>query len=103
MVVNKVLTFCCAAACFGFGNKSLIRFILKNYGLQINKKNCFLYYSGLGSHEIKLIEEYIKTTRNYLISFANKPSVIDLGCGDFNIGPKLSKKILLYLYCDRYI
>jgi len=61
------------------------------------QKNCFLYYSGLGSHEIELIEEYIKATRNYLISFANKPSVIDLGCGDFNIGSKLRK------YCSTYI
>ena len=62
-----------------------------------NYKNVFQYYSGLGSHEIEFVEGYINAIRDYLLLFRNKPSVLDLGCGDFNIGSKLRK------YCSTYV
>ncbi len=62
-----------------------------------NKKKFFQYYSGLGSHDFEFIEGYIDAISIYLSSFSNKPSVIDLGCGDFNVGSKLRQ------YCSTYI
>jgi hypothetical protein len=43
------------------------------------------FYSGNGSHEQKIIVPYIKFVQTFLQSFPNKLSVVDLGCGDFNI------------------
>ena len=62
-----------------------------------NQKNFFKYYSGSGSHEFEFVEEYISKISRYLSSFCSKPSVIDLGCGDFNVGSKLRQ------YCSTYI
>jgi SAM-dependent methyltransferase len=61
-----------------------------------NKKNIFQYYSGLGSHDAEFIDKYVIVISEYLLSFKTKPSVVDLGCGDFNIGSKLRK------YCSTY-
>lgn len=47
------------------------------------------FYSGSGSHESYLVEPYIKVVTNFLQSFEEKPTVCDLGCGDFNIGKQL--------------
>ncbi len=44
------------------------------------------FYSGNGSHDPKIIVPYIKFVQTFLQSFPNKLSVVDLGCGDFNIG-----------------
>jgi len=62
-----------------------------------NQKNFFEYYSGLGSHEPEFVEGYIVAIKSYLSSFSSKPSAVDLGCGDFNIGSKLRQ------YCSSYI
>lgn len=62
-----------------------------------SQKNFFRYYSGTGSHELELVEKYISVVSRYLQSFKSKPKVIDLGCGDFNVGSKLRQ------YCSTYI
>ena len=62
-----------------------------------NKKKDFKFYSGLGSHDGELIQNYLDTVRKFLLSFNHKPNVVDLGCGDFNIGSKLRE------YCNTYI
>jgi|TARA_B110000967_G_C18891355_1_gene567608 SAM-dependent methyltransferase len=55
------------------------------------------YYSGLGSHSNDLTGKYIKAVNSFLMSLSKKPNVVDLGCGDFNIGRKLRR------YCADYI
>ncbi|MFY9242764.1 MAG: methyltransferase domain-containing protein [Polaribacter sp.] len=47
------------------------------------------FYSGSGSHYPELVEPYIKVVQEFLTSFAEPITVVDLGCGDFNIGKRL--------------
>ncbi|WP_418638492.1 class I SAM-dependent methyltransferase [Winogradskyella sp.] len=57
----------------------------------------FDFYSGDGSHNIKIIEPYLHSVSTFLKSHNNSLSVCDLGCGDFNIGKQLIN------YTKRYI
>ena len=52
------------------------------------------FFSGEGSHDPEIVKLYVEAVRKYLSDFIN-PVIVDLGCGDFNIGSKifdLSKK-----------
>ena len=60
------------------------------------EKNNFKYYSGLGSHSDEFTSIYANKVKEFLLTFSSKPSVVDLGCGDFAIGSKIRK------YCDKY-
>ena len=60
-------------------------------------KKTYEFYSGIGSHYEEFTETYINEIKKFLLTFQTKPSVVDLGCGDFSIGSKLRK------YCDKYI
>ena len=62
-----------------------------------NERKNFDYYSGIGSYDSELINDYVESVKNFLLTFKNKPNVVDLGCGDFNVGLKLRK------YCKNYI
>ena len=58
------------------------------------------YFSGGGSHGTDVVDSYVKCVRKFLTSLPKKHVVVDLGCGDFNIGqnfPILSEK---YIACD---
>jgi len=57
----------------------------------------FDFYSGDGSHNIKIIEPYLHSVSTFLKSHNNSLTVCDLGCGDFNIGKQLIN------YTKRYI
>ncbi|OZV67266.1 SAM-dependent methyltransferase [Winogradskyella aurantia] len=46
----------------------------------------FDFYSGEGSHNLKITSPYIDAVRDFLKSQNNSLTVCDLGCGDFNIG-----------------
>lgn len=61
------------------------------------EKKIYKFYSGIGSHHDEFIEIYLEKIIEFLNSFSYKPSVVDLGCGDFNIGSKLRK------YCGNYV
>lgn len=58
------------------------------------------FYSGSGSHNIDLVEPYIKVVKEFLTSFKNPISVCDLGCGDFNIGKQLFNFTKNYIAID---
>ena len=55
------------------------------------------FYSGIGSHDPKIIDPYINVVTSFLSSFKNSIVVCDLGCGDFNVGKDLVK------YTKKYI
>lgn len=55
------------------------------------------YYSGEGSHHPELVDPYVKVVSEFLQSFDEPPVVVDLGCGDFNVGQQL------LLYAKQYI
>ena len=49
------------------------------------------FYSGDGSHNSSIVAPYIKVVSEFLTSFEVPLKLVDLGCGDFNIGNQLLK------------
>ena len=47
------------------------------------------FYSGIGSHDPKIITPYLEVLISFFESHNNALIVCDLGCGDFNIGKHL--------------
>lgn len=47
------------------------------------------FYSGEGSHSVKIIRPYIDAVTDFLNQHNGSLSVCDLGCGDFNVGKEL--------------
>ena len=58
------------------------------------------FYSGIGSHDPKIIDPYINVVTSFLSSFKNSIVVCDLGCGDFNVGKELVKYTKKYIAVD---
>ena len=65
-------------------------------------KNKYKFYSGIGSHHEEFTLEYIEKVSKFLKNFNTKPSVVDLGCGDFFIGSKLRQFCSKYTAIDIY-
>ena len=57
-------------------------------------------FTGSGSHEKKIIKIYQSEIRKFTNNFKNKPSAIDLGCGDFNVGKSIRKYFSKYYAFD---
>jgi SAM-dependent methyltransferase len=55
------------------------------------------FFSGFGSHVQPMIDGYVSALTPIL---AGKPSVVDLGCGDFNIGKHIRPLCGRYVACD---
>lgn len=55
------------------------------------------FYSGGGSHHPQYIDAYVAAAVRFLSSLSAKASVVDLGCGDFNVGSRIRP------FCDRYV
>jgi len=60
-------------------------------------KKKFKYYSGIGSHHKDFSDIYIKEVSEFLVSLKQKPNIVDLGCGDFEIGSRIRK------LCNNYV
>ena len=58
------------------------------------------FFSGIGSHDEKIVDVYIESVRSFIRSLGFKPSVVDLGCGDFNVGSKLVDMCQSYMGFD---
>jgi 2-polyprenyl-3-methyl-5-hydroxy-6-metoxy-1,4-benzoquinol methylase len=65
-----------------------------------DQSNPNAYFSGGGSHDAALIDPYIAAVKKFIASLEIKPDVMDLGCGDFNIGSKLRACCNKYIACD---
>lgn len=57
------------------------------------------YYSGSGSHDNKYVLPYCEMI-NAFIRENNIKTVMDLGCGDFNIGAKIASSEINYIGVD---
>lgn len=55
------------------------------------------FSSGSGSHTPSVVLPYINAVESFLRSLPYPPTVVDLGCGDFNVGGQLRP------YCGRYV
>lgn len=55
--------------------------------------------SGSGSHTNRIVDPYVDTVARFLDSL-DEPTVVDLGCGDFNVGKRLVALTKNYIACD---
>ena len=58
------------------------------------------FYSGFGSHYPVIVNPYLQVVSTFLESFKEKLTVLDLGCGDFNIGKNLVQYSKKYIGID---
>jgi Methyltransferase domain len=58
------------------------------------------YFSGSGSHQENITYPYIAAVRKVLAAYPQKPNVVDLGCGDFQVGSQLRDLCAGYTACD---
>lgn len=58
------------------------------------------FYSGTGSHHLAVRGPYVEAVSEFLRGFPGKPDVVDLGCGDFEIGSQLRPLCGRYVACD---
>jgi len=58
------------------------------------------FYSGVGSHTPEQIDPYVGAVRALLASCPSRPVVVDLGCGDFVAGGRLTDLARSYVGCD---
>lgn len=70
------------------------------YEMQLWGNNQTPFYSGEGSHKLEIINPYIKTIASFLNDFKEPISVLDLGCGDFNIGKHFVELTKKYIAVD---
>jgi SAM-dependent methyltransferase len=65
-----------------------------------NPKTGAQFYSGTGSHDANVVNPYVSAVTDFLSSLPHKPSVVDLGCGDFAVGSKIRHLCTNYVACD---
>jgi len=70
------------------------------YKLKLWGDNKSEFYSGYGSHLPEIVNPYLTTITSFLKSFKEPIDVVDLGCGDFNIGSQLVKHTKKYVAVD---
>lgn len=58
------------------------------------------YFSGHGSRDPKYVIPYVESVKRFLRDLPAKPSVVDLGCGDFYVGSQLASLASQYTACD---
>ena len=58
------------------------------------------FFSGGGSHNPDVVNPYVQRVREFLASLGRPLTVVDLGCGDFNVGNRLTDLATIYIACD---
>ena len=58
------------------------------------------FFSGGGSHDDLIVSGYIESVRNFILNLPYRPSVLDLGCGDFSVSSKLRDICGTFTACD---
>jgi SAM-dependent methyltransferase len=58
------------------------------------------FSSGSGSRVDTVVFPYVNAVRKFLASQPTPPSVVDLGCGDFQVGAQLRPYCARYIACD---
>jgi len=56
--------------------------------------------SGRGSHDPHIITPYVFAVKKVLAGFATPPIMVDLGCGDFNVGQHFTPDVSTLIACD---
>jgi len=58
------------------------------------------FFSGTGSHDQRIVQPYIEAMQAFLSTMAERPDVVDLGCGDFFVGCGIRNLCNKYVACD---
>lgn len=58
------------------------------------------FCSGTGSRLESIVHPYIESVNSFLCEFPIAPDVVDLGCGDFNVGSQLRDSCGSYVAVD---
>lgn len=58
------------------------------------------FHSGTGSRDDQVVRPYIDALSAWLRQLPLKPSILDLGCGDFFVGSQLRAHCNSYIACD---
>lgn len=58
------------------------------------------FFSGEGSHAEHIVQPYVTAVSEFMHSFPTPISMIDLGCGDFNVGRQLVSKASNFIAID---
>jgi len=84
----------------GLSTKEIFSKVYKDqlWGNSYDGIECF--YSGIGSHDESVVSSYVKSVSVFLSKLQEKPNVVDLGCGDFNVGSRLRGLCSGYIACD---
>jgi hypothetical protein len=59
-----------------------------------------VFYSGTGSHDPAIVTPYVEAIQKLLTSFVEKPVLVDIGSGDFNVGKNFVEYAKYYYACD---
>ncbi len=59
-----------------------------------------VYYSGYGSNNNIIVNEFILSIKNFFEEIKIKPKILDIGCGDFEIGKNIYPFSSEYTACD---
>jgi len=57
------------------------------------------FFSGSGSRNFA-VDSYVAAVEKFLRSLGHKPDIVDLGCGDFNVGSRIRPSCQRYVACD---
>lgn len=84
----------------GLSTKGVFNKIYQESAWGVSHEDGQQFFSGPGSHDEKIVGAYVGAVTKFLQSFEQKPNVVDLGCGDFNVGSKLRPYCQGYIACD---
>jgi hypothetical protein len=89
-----------------FSGRSLESIFTEIYGRQLwgsdsTGRSAPGLYSGPGSHDPGIVDVYVHTVRGFISAhFPSGLTLVDLGCGDFNIGSRFVDLADSYIACD---
>lgn len=87
-------------AFLGLSTKEVFNKIYQEGAWGVSHEGGQRFFSGPGSHDEKIVSVYVEAVTKFLLGFEQKPNVVDLGCGDFNVGSKLRPYCQGYIACD---
>lgn len=85
---------------WGLPTKEVFNKIYQENVWGVSQEDGQRFFSGPGSHDAQVVSVYVDAVTLFLSEFKQKPTVVDLGCGDFNIGSKLRPLSENYIACD---
>jgi len=83
---------------YKLSNKKIFSKIYKDKMWGYHKNS--IYYSGYGSNDKLIVNEFISSIKNFFNEINFKPKILDIGCGDFEVGKKIYPFATEYIACD---